>query len=298
MRALCKRARAVPSPGASSTSPRARYNRPSLDFLLECVGFPPNYPLEQVVRLVRERGEAAVWRGDPAHHLRLALGAGLELRADFDPATDRWNVLPYYRVEHRLRVSVDEVRALPESPFDALLIGWAAPPTPEAPASERNGRRDRGAYRLSAYVTDARRLPPRMPRGHVLAVNVAGFALDVDFVGPDEGVYDLSLLERDVAGASIVPLGSPEDPGGCAEVSLRIRKVLHLVNPFTEVPVEVLEVDAPERPLHLFVSRWQLEHDQLPAPRPGGRIEGTFLFIGRIAGGLPGPAARRRPAFG
>lgn len=273
-----------------------------MDFLLECVGFPPDYPMEQVVRLVRERGEAAPWRGDPEHHLRLGLGEGLELRADFDPDAQRWNVLPYYRVDHRLRVRVDEVRALPDSPFDALLVGWAAPPLPEQSVrsthetTAANGTR--GAYRLSMYVTDARRLPPRLPRGHVLAVNTAGFALDVDFVGADEGVYDLTLLEREAGSSSIVPLGSPEDPGGCAEVSLRIRKVLHLVNPFTEVPVDVLEVDAPERPLHLFVSRWQLEQDQLPPPRPGGRIEGTFLFIGRIAGGLPARSTRERPAFG
>ncbi len=264
-----------------------------MDFLLECVGFPPDFPLEQVVKLVRERGEAAVWRGDPERHLRLPLGAGLELRADFDESSARWNVLPYYRVEHRLRVAVDEIRSLPDSPFDALLIGWAAPPTPGSEPT-----RSRGAYRLSMYVTDARRLPPRMPRGHVLAVNTAGFALDVDYVGPDEGVYDLALLERETGSASVVPLGSPEDPGGCAEVSLRIRNVLHLVNPFTEVPVEVLEVEAPERPLHLFVSRWQLQQDDLPPPRPGGRIEGTFLFIGRIAGGLPARSTRERPAFG
>jgi hypothetical protein len=265
-----------------------------VDFLLECVGFPPDYPMEQVVRLVRDHGEAAVWRGEPDRHLRLPLGAGLELRADREGDSERWNVLPYYRVEHRLRVSVDEIRSMPDSPFDALLIGWAAPPMPGG--DDRGG--SRGAYRLSMYVTDARRLPPRMPRGHVLAVNTAGFALDVDFVGPDEGAYDLALLEREQGSASVVPLGSPEDPGGCAEVSLRIRKVLHIVNPFTEVAVDVLEVDAPERPLHLFVSRWQLEQDSLPAPRPGGRIEGTFLFIGRIAGGLPGRSTRERAAFG
>jgi hypothetical protein len=62
--------------------------------------------------------------------------------------------------------------------------------------------------------------------------------------------------------------------------------------------VDLLEVDAPERPLELFASRWQLEKDGLPPPRPGWRIEGTFMLSGRIAGGLPGPRRRARERFG
>ena len=53
---------------------------------------------------------------------------------------------------------------------------------------------------------------------------------------------------------------------------------------------KVLEVDAPGRPLDLFVSRWQLAADGFESPRPGWRIEGAFLFTGRVSGGLP-----RRP---
>ena len=266
-----------------------------MDFLLECVGFPPDQPIDEVVELVRTRGEPAAWRGDPEFHRRLALGGGLEVRIDREPEQAHWSVLPYFQPDHRLRVAVDEIRALPDSPFDALLVGWAAPPVFDELRGERPG-----AYRLSLFVTDARRLPPRLPRGHVLAVNVAAFALDVDYVGPDDGASLVDVPERE-SGASIVPLGSPEDPGGCAEVSLRVKRVTHLVNPFTEVRVAVLEVDAPERPLHLFVSRWQLEQDGLPEPRPGWRIEGTFFFIGRIAGGLPrGPVGGRngRERFG
>jgi hypothetical protein len=268
----------------------ASLESPRVDFLLECIGFPPDQPLEEIVRLVRERGEPAAWRGDPERHRRLALGGGLEVRVDRDEGQEHWTVLPYFQPSHRLRVSLDEIRALPDSAFDALLIGWAAPPVfPEAHGV-------RGAYRLSMYVTDARRLPPVLPRGHVLAVNVAAFALDVDYVGPDEGASD-PLVPELAEGASIVPLGSPHDPGGCAEVSLRVRRVLHLENPLTKVRVDALEVDAPERPLHLFVSRWQIERDGLPEPRPGWRIEGTFLFLGRLAGGLP-QRARGRSVFG
>ena len=73
-----------------------------------------------------------------------------------------------------------------------------------------------------------------------------------------------------------------------------MRAVRHLSNPLTGRPVDLLEVDAPERPLHLFVSPWQLREQGFDAPRPGWRIEGTFFFTGRIAGGLPGPRARAR----
>lgn len=257
-----------------------------MDFLLECIGFPPDHPTDDVIALVLERGEPAPWRGAPEDHRRLALGGGIELRADRDPDHGRWSVLPYYQVEHRLRIAAEEIRPVPDSPFDALLIGWAAPPVFR---EEQTGRP--GEYRLSLYLTDARRLPPTLDHGHVLAVNVAGFALDVDYVGPDEGATEHAFTERET-GASIVPLGSPADPGGCAEVSLRITRVKHVVNPITQVAVDVLEVDAPERPLQLFVSRWQLERDTLPAPRPGWRIEGTFLFLGRIAGGLPARSGR------
>ena len=264
----------------------------TVDFLLECIGFPPDYPLDEIVARVQRDGEPAAWRGAPERHRRLVLGGGLEVRIDKDAGRGHWNVLPHYQVPYRLRVAVEQIRSVPDSPFDALLTGWAAPPV------ERDRARTKpGAYRLCTYITDARRLPAKLEPGHVLALSVACFALDVSYVGRDDGARDPAVLERD-AGASIEPLGSPEDPGGCAEVSLRIQEVLHLENPITSVPVDVIQVDAPERPLLLFVSRWQLEKDDLPPPRPGWRIEGAFLFSGRIAGGLPGPGHKARARFG
>jgi hypothetical protein len=263
-----------------------------VDFLLECIGFPPDYPLDDLVQRVLDHGEPAAWRGDPARHRRLALGGGLELRLDKEDGQKHWNLLPHYQVPHRLRVAVDEIRSLPDSPFDALLIGWAAPPI-----SSEDAQRSTGAYRLSAYVTDARRLPKNLPHGHVLALSVAGFALDVTYVGPDEGAVDPQVLDEE-CGASLRPLGGVGDPGGCAEVSMRIQSIRHLENPITGMGVDLLEVDAPERPLELFASRWQLEKDGLPPPRPGWRIEGTFMLSGRIAGGLPGPRRRARERFG
>ena len=248
--------------------------------------------MDELVELVRRRGEPAAWRGEPDRHMRMPLGGGLEVRIDRENGRREWSVLPHFQVDHRLRVAVDQIRPLPDSPFDALVIGWAAPSLDPGEA-----RSLPGAYRLSAFVTDARRLPRNLPFGHVLALSIAGFALDVSSIHPDVGTAEAEIRESR-ARSRIAPLGSPDDPGGCAEVSLRIRRILHLVNPITEAPVEILEAEAPERPLHLFVSRWQLERDRMPAPRPGWRIEGTFLFTGRIAGGLPGPRAEARASFG
>ena len=264
----------------------------SVDFLLECIGFPPDYDIEELVERIRAEGEPAVWRGPADRHLRYDLGAGLELRLDRDTQGDHWHLFPQVQVPHRLRVAVERVRQLPDSPFDALLHGWADPPSSEY----RDGPRP-GAYRLSVLLTDARRLPHNLARGSVLAVSMAGFALDVLYVGPNSGVSDPRILEQP-HGAAIGALGGIDDPGGCADVSVRIREIRHCVNPFTGMPVDMLVTDAPGRPLQLMVSRWQLEKDSLPLPRPGWRIEGTFLFSGRIAGGVPGPKRATGSSFG
>jgi hypothetical protein len=179
-----------------------------------------------------------------------------------------------------------------DSPFDALLRGWAAPPIP---GEERDGKP--GAYRLTSWITDARRLGRGLRPGHVLAVSIAGFALDISYVGPNNGGSDPSVLERR-RGFAMEPLEGEGDPGGCAEVSARVKAVRHVRNGLTGAPVDVLEVDAPERALHLFVSPWQLAQDGLAAPRPGYRIEGSFFFTGRVTGGLPKAPRRARKSFG
>lgn len=263
-----------------------------MDFLLECIGFPPDLDHADLADQVRTSGEAVPWRGDPENHKRLPLGDGLELRLDREPGQDFWTLLPYFRVPHRLRVAVDSVRRVQDSPFDALLSGWACPPSPAEPAS-----RFPGEYHLTTWLTDARRLPKEVTRGHVLAISAAGFALNVDYVGPNEGVKDVRILDRR-RGAHVQPLGGFEDPGGCSEVSLRVKSIRHMRNPITGRAVDLLVCDAPERPLMLFVSPWQLSIDDLPAPRPGWRIEGTFLFTGVIAGGLEGPRRRLTRGFG
>lgn len=251
-----------------------------MDFLLECIGFPPDTNVAELARHILREGDATPWRGGGGRHMRLPLVGGLEVQLDQELEGQPPTLWPHYRPSHRLRVEVQRLRAVPDSPFDVLLTGVANPRHPADPPELT------AEYPLCSYLTDRRRLPRQLPRGHVLALGVAGFALDVTWIGPNEETQDPSLFDLP-HGAALAPLGTAEDPGGCMEVSARVREVRHLMNPLTGVPVEVLEIDAPGRPLELFLSRWQLEVDGLPAPRPGWRIEGSFVFTGRIAGGLP-----------
>lgn len=259
-----------------------------MNFLLECIGFPPEAEEEAIVSQVLTKGESVPWRGPEGEHYRLGIAGGLELRVDREEGAEHWTILPWYQETARLRVALRDIVHVPDSPFDVLLVGWADPPIR---ALDENTKAQ-GAYLFSTYLTDARRLPQRLPEGHVIAVSISGFALDVSYLGPNEGVRDPAILTQP-SGAWIQPLGGAGSPGGCNELSLRIQEVRHIRNPLTGRDVDILQVDAPSRPLHLFVSPWDLEQSGLPNPRPGDRIEGVFFFNGRIAGGIP---TRRRPA--
>ncbi|MEO6709806.1 MAG: hypothetical protein ABIP42_09505, partial [Planctomycetota bacterium] len=192
----------------------------------------------------------------------------------------------------RIRVALDRIAFPVDAPDDALISGWANPPVDDQPDAP-----DPDSYPMRALLSDARRLPRTLQRGHVLALSLAGFALEVTYVGPDSGARDPLILGLPYA-AAIEALGGSEDPGGCLEVSLRVRSVVRLQNPLTQRRVELLELETPGRALPFFVSPWQLEVDRLPPPRPGWRIEGTFYVCGRIAGGLGGPSQRLGEAFG
>lgn len=259
-----------------------------MDFLLECIGFPPLTDLAELAARVRRAGEKVALRGPQGEHLRLPLAGGLEVRLDREEGQPQESLWPYYESPRRLRVAVEGLRKVPDSPFDVLLHGRANPPLPEDPWREGTGEE----YPLVTYLYDGRRVPRALPRGHVLAVSLAGFALDVSYVGPNLGPQS-RYLRDEPGGSTLLPLEGAEQPAGCMELSLVVRAIQHLENPVTREPIQRLEVDAPGRPLDLFLSRWQLAAHGLDAPRPGGRIEGAFLFHGRIAGGLP--VRGRRP---
>jgi len=253
-----------------------------MDFLLECIGFPPTTSIPELAERLRREGESVALRGPKGEHKRLALAGGLEIRLDREIDQPHDTLWPCFEASHRLRVAVDSLLAVPDSPYDALLIGRANPPVPDDPWREVTG----DDYALSTYLWDARRLPRTLPRGHVLAVSLAGFALDVTAVGPNEGVRNPYLADEP-GGATLLPLQGSDQPGGCMELSLVVRAIHHLRNPLTGEPIERIEAEAPGRPIDLFLSRWQLEAHGLPPPRPGWRVEGAFLFNGRLAGGLP-----------
>jgi hypothetical protein len=261
-----------------------------MDFLIECIGFGPKSDPLILQNLLEEQGEPTPWRGNSTDQRRLRLGQGLELRGERH-ANRSWTLLPHYRVDTLLRVSVQELASPEDSRFEALLHGWAAPPTPGLSADEY------GTYLLSVWISDAARLPRPLPPGHTLALHVAGFAVDLENIGPNQELAPRALLERP-NGALIEPLGGLDNPGGCAHLSLRIKEVRNLKNQISGETVQVCLCDAPERPLALLISPWQLEAEGLPAPRPGLRIEGTFLFLGELGGGIPGPKRVAGRAFG
>ena len=157
-----------------------------MDFLLECIGFPPSTDLAALAQRIRREGEAVALRGPRGEHRRVAFPGGLEVRLDREEGEPHDSLWPYFESSRRLRVAVDSLRRVPDSPFDVMLTGRANPPVPDDPWREATG----DEYTLSTYLWDARRLPRELPRGHVLAVSVAGFALDVTHVGPLARVKD------------------------------------------------------------------------------------------------------------
>lgn len=251
-----------------------------MDFLLECIGFPPNHDHERLAAEATRRGEHAAWRGSSGEHWRLALGGGLELRADREDGEPHWTLLPHFRTKTRLRVEVESLRTPPDSPGDVVLTGWTTPSIGDDDRRARN--------RLAALLTDARRLPPIVPSGHVLAVALAGFALEVETQEHDalDGRFEMR------------PLLDPDDPGGCVELSGRIRDIGRFENGLTNVPVHAIQIDGPGRPMTLFASPWQLFEDGHPPMRVGGRIAGTFLLTGNVSGGLPSTRRRVGASFG
>jgi len=263
-----------------------------VDFLLECIGFPPDYDLADLARKARSDGEPVPWRGPSGEHYRLALGGGLDLRFDREQGSRNWTLCPYYQTEQRLRVRVETVREVPDSPYDALVTGWGNPPLAGDPGDSPE------AYPISIVLTDRRRLPRALRPGHVLAVSVAGFALDVDNIAPETGGQRSARSRPLPQGGWIAPLGGMDDPGGCVELSLPVIETRQRTNPVTGAAVTRIEAAAPGRNFHLFASPWQLATDELPPPAPGSIVEGTFLLTGRIAGGLPSPVERLGKVFG
>jgi hypothetical protein len=274
-----------------------------MEFLLECIGFPPDWDLERVAKEVRERGEKSAYRGTTGEHLQLPLAGGLELRLDHDGEGEP-SLWPFYASRYRRRVAVSDLRAVADSSYDAILQGVTDPIAPfeceesDWRLSDLSGAEEEAeGHALAACLVDAKRLPRTLAMGHVLAVNLAGFALSIDFVGPNEHGSSPEVLDLP-HGARMQVLGGADNPAACMELSMRIRSVSHMRNAITGEEVNCIELDAPGAPLEVFVSPWQLEQDGLPRPKPGGRVEGVFLLLGRIVGGLPRPRGRRKVAFG
>jgi len=253
-----------------------------MDFLLECIGFPPDTDYRALEARLLGSGETVPLVQAKGTHLRQPLVGGVELRLDREADSEPCVIWPHFHSKRRLRVAYRGRVPAQGTPYDVVMHGLANPPVPGDPWGESAGM----DYALSAHLTGGRLLPRSLPDGHVLALSVAGFGLDVSYCGPNEGVRDPNILEEP-SGAHLLPSVGADAPLGCMDLSLRIRSIRRLENPWTQEPISILEVDAPGRPLELFVSPWQLGQAGLAAPQSGYRIEGSFLFSGRIAGGLP-----------
>ena len=151
-----------------------------MDFLLECIGFSPDWDLAKVARLVAERGEPTPWRGRPSEHLSMPLAGGLELRLDREPGLAP-SVWPFYSSGLRRRVAVRELQRVEDSPGDVVLVGRANPRAAAFAPDDLDEEHD-----LACYLTDGRRLPPSVAAGQVLAVVLAGFGLQIEYVGPND----------------------------------------------------------------------------------------------------------------
>ncbi len=261
-----------------------------MEFLLECIGFPPDHDSESLARAAKELGETAVWRGPGGAHLRLPLGQGVEVRVDREDADAPWSVVPYFESARRVRVALERWGDLPDSKSDALLEGWANPPLPGKLAHPSMSP---DSWPMSMIVTDARRLRTEFELGKILALSMAGFALCVDSIEA-AGAHEESSRKS----ASIQLLGGSAAPGGCVELDAEVLCVNEWVNPLTARTVRLLELDVPGKPLEVFVSPWQLEQDGLAVPEPGSRIQGVFLLTGRSSGGLTSVSERLGRGFG
>ncbi len=262
-----------------------------VDFLLECIGFPPSHDFGELAEIAAAQGEPIAWRGPLGLHRSLELGDGLAVHVDREVGERGPTLTPFARGGCRLRIAVESLRTPPDSPCDAVLVGWplAAPGARSDPEhGHGHAGLGLGTTRIGMLLRDARRLPRRIPSGHVLAVSVAGFALHVEALQRDA---DRSLAIRALTG--------PDDPAGCVEIAAPIERVVDLRNPLTGACTQRVDIALDhKRLLGLHLSPWQLFEEGLRTPRAGDRIEGTFLLSGRVRGGLPSVRRRVGACFG
>ena len=280
-----------------------------MDFLLECIGFPPHADLVALARRVRERGRRApahTARGRAPEHLRLTLAGGLEVQL-IEPergpgATWERDLLPGFRAAPAHAVHVR--RSGPEAGGGAWIAGTLATVAPANHSRIRRGdladrgRRFGGGHRslggpagveLRASVRDAAR-PPRT--GGISRFALTGFAVDVaglDEPGPSSARTAALRAGTALEGWStrrgwIGPVRDRCAPRTVVELDLPIDSVSVLENPLTGEPVDLLTVLLPSGRLPLFTSRWQLAEDRLPRPEPGMWVRGAFWVVAQSVG--------------
>ena len=228
-----------------------------LDFLLDCIGFPPSHDFPSLARHAEELGHPVAWRGPGGLHRSLAVAPGVAVHVDREEHEHVASLSPFALAEGRLRVAVEALRPSPDSPCDTILHGRLLQDDDlvAGDLSTSKGLFLPAAHAIDAVLADGRLLPRHLPHGHVLALTLAGFGIHVEALEPDRSSaahYHLAVLE----GSDV--------PAGCIELSARIVELATFTNELAQAPFHRAVVAlGPERDprtvrLALYLIPWQL----------------------------------------
>lgn len=252
---------------ASRGHPLAR----PLHFLLESLGFPPGTDFVRLAGAVSktevsgrtfEFGCGLGLHGSRRGEAPRANAYGKRLHRTAPERAD--GLWPSFRGAAPVRFEVESVAPAEEAPRFASLQGRLGEVGSSSTASVPIAWMDSAAPAA----------------GEIRYVHLCGFAIDVESLGflacPPRFSFQPGTARQ---AASFGRFERPLDlgaPRNVIELDLNIDRVFVLENPLTHESFDLVEVLAPGGRLPLFVSRWQLEEDGLPAPEPGMRIRGAF----------------------
>ncbi len=258
-----------------------------LDFLLETIGFPPDWCGSSILQrfgtsVTTRRGGPLRLAGGLEVHPDRDLGPASEGTASIEPPSDLF--WPGYSGGRIQRLRADRIERVAASPHQLSLTGRVL-------SEDDSFRRGPGTpvHALLHPESGPENLETRS--GRLLDVRLSAFAIEVTSISPAAQEHRLTP-ERAPQGSSarITPLQTPDAPVGCCELDLAVSAVHVLSNPLTGCAVDLIEAVPPwssfdsqsvASPLALFVSPWQLAEDRLERLAPGDRVRGTFLLVAR-----------------
>ncbi len=260
-----------------------------MHFLLESLGFPPGTDFVQLAGAVSktelsgrafEFGCGLGLHAGPEVGLSSRAGGGTRLaRSAPERADGLW---PSFRGAAPMRLEVQTVARAEEAPRFASLEG-------------RLG--ELGSW-SSASIPIAWLDSMAPAAGEIRYVHLGGFAVDVESLqfpaSRPRFSFESAAARLRTPFGRFVRSSDRYVPKHVIELDLEIDRVFVLENPWTHEPFDLVEALVPGGRLPLFVSRWQLKEDGLPAPEPGMRIRGAFWLCAN--GERTGQVSGRRPS--